>query len=80
MTVKEIITTICERNDVTISRLAERLNVSQSTVSNTLNNNEGMGMKVENLIKWLDELEYQITIEPCFDDDEGLVLDGELEL
>ena len=80
MTVKEIITTICERNEISVSRLAEKLNVSQSTVSHTLSNNEGMSMKVENLIKWLDELEYQITIEPCFEDDEGLVLDGELEL
>lgn len=79
MTVKEIITTICERNGISVSSLAERLNVSQSTVSHTLSNNEGMGMKVENLIKWLDELDYQITIEPCFDDDEGLVLDGEYE-
>lgn len=80
MTVKEVITTICERNGITITRLAEKLGVSQSTVSNTLNNNEGMGMKVENLIKWLDELECQIVIEPYFDEDESLILDGEFEL
>lgn len=79
MTVKEVINTICERNGITISSLAEKLNVTQSTVSHTLNNDDGMSMKVENLIKWLDELDYQIVIMSCNDDDEEVILDGESE-
>lgn len=80
MTVKEIVNTICERKGITISALAERLSVKQSTVSHTLNNDDGMGMKIENFVKWIEELDCQIVIIPCFDEDDELILDGESEI
>lgn len=77
MTVKEIIKAICEEKGISTYDLAEHLNIAQSSVVHTINRNDGMSMKVENLVRWLGELDYQITIQPMFEDGEELVLDGE---
>lgn len=77
MTVKEIIKVICEKNGISTYDLAERLEITQSSVVHTISRNDGMNMKVENLIRWLGELDYQIIVQPMFMDGEDLVLDGE---
>ena len=42
--------------------------------------NEGMGMSVSTLIKWLDELDYQLILQPIEGgEDDDLILDGEPE-
>ena len=79
MTVKELITVVCERSGITVSELADKLQINKSTVSHTLSRNDGMSMKVENLVKWLEALDYQIVIMSPADDEE-LILDGEYEL
>lgn len=77
MTVKEIIKVICEKKGISTYDLAERLNIAQSSVAHTISRKDGMNMKVENFVKWVGELDYQIAIQPMFEDDEGLILDGE---
>lgn len=77
MTVKEIIKVICEKKGISTYDLAEHLNIAQSSVVHTVSRNDGMSMKVENLVRWLGELDYQITIQPMFEDGEDLILDGE---
>jgi transcriptional regulator with XRE-family HTH domain len=76
MTVKEVVETICARNGMTFTEFAETAGVSKKTVSCTLSRNDGMGMKVETLIRWLDELSYQVIIQSPEDEDD-LILDGE---
>lgn len=80
MTVKEVIGVICERKGLSTYELADRLQIDRSTVSHTLSRNDGMSMKIENFIKWLEELDYQVVIMPSYDDDDELILDGESEL
>lgn len=77
MTVKEIVKAICEEKGISTRDLAEHLNIAQSSVVHTISRNDGMSMKVENLVKWLGELDYQIIVQPMFEDSENLILDGE---
>ena len=77
MTIKEIIKAICEKKGISTRDLAEHLNIAQSSVVHTISRNDGMNMKVENLVRWLGELDYQIIVQPMFEDSENLILDGE---
>jgi hypothetical protein len=76
MTVKEIVETLCSRNNISFTEFAEVAGVSNKTVSCTLSRNDGMGMKVETLIRWLDNFSYQLIIQSPEDEDD-LILDGE---
>lgn len=76
MTSKEIIQKLMRVERLTYEEMARRLNYSsKSTVHRMMNNNDGMNMKLETFINWLDELNAQIIIQPFSSDDE-YVLDG----
>lgn len=76
MTSKEILQKIMRVDDVTYEEMAERLGYSsKSMIYRMMNNDDGMNMKLKTLIKWLDELNAQIIIQPFSTDDEFL-LDG----
>ena len=76
MTSKEIIQKIMRIEGLTYDEMAERLNYSsRDIIYKTINNNDGMNMKLKTFIKWLDELNAQIIIQPFSSDDE-YVLDG----
>ena len=81
MTVKEVIVVLSKREGVTQSQLASRLgfdNPANVAVPLSRKGKEGMGMRVETLVKWLDDLNAQIVIQGL-NDDEELILDGENE-
>lgn len=77
MTVKKLISTLLHNSGITQEELANRLEYkSKSNVAVPLSRNDGMGMKVETLIRWVEALDAQIVIQQMSDDEE-LVLDGE---
>lgn len=76
MTSKEIIQKIMRIEGLNPGELTKRLNYSSRAVFyKTLNNDDGMNVKLKTFIKWLDELNAQIIIQPFSSDDEFL-LDG----
>lgn len=76
MTSKEIIQKIMRIEGLNPDELTKRLNYSsRSMFYKTLNNDDGMNMKLKTFIKWLDELNAQIVIQPLNSEDE-FVLDG----
>lgn len=76
MTSKEIVKKLMRIEGLNHGELTKRLNYSSRAVFyKTLNNDDGMNMKLKTLIKWLDELDAQIVIQPLNSDDEFL-LDG----
>lgn len=76
MTSKEIIQKIMKIEGINADELSKRLNYSsRSMFYKTLNNNDGMNMKLKTFIKWLDILNAQIVIQPFGSEDEFL-LDG----
>lgn len=81
MTVTECIKTLMERHGVSQRDLAERLGYTgQGCISKPLSRNNGMGMRVDTLIKWVEELGYQVIIQSPEDESDDLTLDGENEL
>lgn len=63
-------------NNVSYEEMAERLGYSsKSIIYQTLNNGDGMNMKLKTFLKWLDVLDTEIIIQPFGSDDE-YVLDG----
>ncbi len=77
MTVKDGVKTMLLSRGWSQRKLANRLGLSsQGTVAKALTRNEGMGMTVENLIKWADTLGYQIILQS---EEEDIILDGERE-
>ena len=79
MTSKKIIQKIMRINGVSCDEMAERLGYrSRNMIYKTINNNDGMNMKLKTFINWLDELNAQIVIQPLNSEDE-FVLDGEEE-
>ena len=79
MTVKEIIIMLSRRSDVTQEQLAIRLGYPhKSGVAVPLNRKDGMGMKTETFMKWVEELGCQIVVQSP-DGDDDLILDGEEE-
>lgn len=76
MTSKEILQKLMRIDDVTYEEMAERLGYSsKSMIYRMMNNDDGMNMKLKTFIKWLDELNAEIVIQPFSSDDEFL-LDG----
>lgn len=76
MTSKEIIQKIMRIEGLNPDELTKRLNYSsRSMFYKTINNDDGMNMKLKTFIKWLDELDAQVVIQPLNSDDEFL-LDG----
>lgn len=79
MTVKEIIISLSKQAEVTQEELAARVGYKQAAnIAVPLSRNDGMGMKVETLIRWIEALDAQIVIQPLSGEDD-LVLDGEDE-
>jgi hypothetical protein len=76
MTSKEILQKVIRIDGVSCDELAERLGYrSRNMIYKTINNNDGMNMKLKTFINWLDELDAQVVIQPLNSDDE-FVLDG----
>ena len=72
MTVKEGINILLIKSGLTQEELAHALGLkSHSAISVPLFRNEGMGMRVETLIRWLDKLDADLVIQPR----EGEVMD-----
>lgn len=81
MTVKNCIDAILETTETSRRQLAEKAGYTNvSAITKPLSRNEGMGMSVSTLIKWLDELDYQLILQPIEGgEDDDLILDGEPE-
>lgn len=76
MTSKEVVKKLMRIDGVTYDEMAERLNYSsRDIIYKTINNNDGMNMKLKTFINWLDELGAEIVIQPFGSEDE-FVLDG----
>lgn len=76
MTSKEILKKLMKMNNVSYEEMAERLGYSsKSIIYQTLNNGDGMNMKLKTFLKWLDVLDTEIVIQPFSSDDE-YILDG----
>lgn len=76
MTSKEILKKLMKMNNVSYEEMAERLGYSsKSIIYQTLNNGDGMNMKLKTFLKWLDALDTEIVIQPLYSEDE-YVLDG----
>ena len=78
MTIKNFIQFLCEQKEVSMSTLAAQMGISEKTLYTTLQRNDGMGMKVSTLVKWLENLDYQIVLQSFNEDDEAII-DGEDE-
>lgn len=76
MTSKEVVKKLMRIDGVTYDEMAERLNYSsRDIIYKTINNNDGMNMKLKTFINWLDELGAEIVIQP-FNSEDEFVLDG----
>lgn len=76
MTSKEIIQKLMRIEGITYDKMAEKLNYSsRDIIYKTINNNDGMNMKLKTFISWLEELGAEVVIQPFSSDDE-YVLDG----
>lgn len=79
MTSKEIIKKIMRIEGLTYEEMARRLNYSsRDVIYKTINNKDGMSMKLETFVNWLEVLNAEIVIQP-FNSDDEYVLDGEEE-
>lgn len=79
MTNKEIIQKLMRNENMTYEEMARRLNYSsKSTVHRMINYKDGMSMRLETFLSWLEELGAEIVIQP-FNSDDEYVLDGEEE-
>lgn len=76
MTVKDIIIFLSKQEGFTQDGLAANLGyTAHGSISVPLSRNDGMGMRVEMLIKWLEALDAQLVVESIKTGD-GFVLDG----
>ena len=79
MTVRDVIVTHLKNRGMTQAQFAKKLGVSIGTVSSTLGNEDGNNMKVSTLVRWLDVLGSQLTVDTLLDIDEEMILDLEEE-
>ena len=79
MTVRDVIVTHLKNRGLTQAQFAKKLGVSVGTVSNTLSKEDGNNMKVSTLVRWLDVLGSQLTVDTLLDIDEEMILDLEDE-
>lgn len=75
MTVKNFIYTLCIKNGMTQTEMANNLGVSKSNLYNALNRDDGMNMRLSTFIDWLDNIDCQLFIEDL-NSDEEYYLDG----
>lgn len=76
MTGKEVVQKLMRIDGVSCDEMAERLNYSsRGVIYRTLNNNDGMNMKLKTFVNWLEMLNAQVVIQTLSSDDE-FVLDG----
>lgn len=76
MTSKEIVKKLMRFEGLTYDEMATKLNYSsRDIIYKTINNNNGMNMKLKTFIAWIDELGAEIVIQP-FNSDDEYVLDG----
>lgn len=79
MTGKEVIQKLMRIDGITYEEMATRLNYSsRDIIYKTINNNDGMNMKLKTFINWLEQLGAQVVIQTFSSDDE-YILDGEEE-
>lgn len=79
MTVKEVIILLSKQQGLTQEQLAARLGFNNaSNIAVPLSRNDGMGMRLETFIRWLEALDAQMIIQPLNGEDD-LILDGEDE-
>ena len=78
MTVKDGIKILLSASELTQEGLGTKLGLkSRSAVSVPLSRNDGMGMRVETLIRWLDVLDADLVIQPRTGNiDDEILLDG----
>ena len=79
MTVKDGIKILLSASELTQEGLGTKLGLkSRSAVSVPLSRNDGMGVRVETLIRWLDVLDADLVIQPRTGNiDDEILLDGE---
>ena len=79
MTVKDGIKILLSASELTQEGLGTKLGLkARSAVSVPLSRNDGMGMRVETLIRWLDVLDADLVIQPRTGNiDDEILLDGE---
>lgn len=78
MTVKDVLYSILNRRGMKISDFASDLGADRRNIHTTLSRNEGMGIKVETLLNFLDALDCELTITDT-ETGEDYLLDGEAE-
>lgn len=79
MTAKEVIIFLSKQAGVTQEQLAARLGFNdRSHIAVPLSRNDGMGMRLETFIRWLEALDAQLIVQPLNSEDD-LILDGEDE-
>lgn len=79
MTAKEVIILLSKQQGLTQEQLAARLGFNNaSNIAVPLSRNDGMGMRLETFIRWLEALDAQMIIQPLNGEDD-LILDGEDE-
>lgn len=74
MTVQDCVNIMLEDAEMTQKELAEAIEVSEQGLSNTLNNQHGMNMKVRNLMRCASSMGYQLILRK---DDKEFVIDDE---
>lgn len=79
MTVKNCINVLLMRSGLTQKELSQELELNgQAAIAVPLSRNNGMGMKVETLIRWLDKLDADLVIQPRDGElEDEMLLDGE---
>lgn len=76
MTVKEIIICLSKQEGLTQEELAHKLGFKGSAhIAVPLSRNDGMGMRVDTLIRWLEALNSEIVIQH-YDGEHEYILDG----
>ena len=77
MTVKDIVITLCKERGLSQEQLAAKMcKRGRTSIAVPLLRRDGMGMKVETLVEWLDALDCQLVVVGTEDEDE-YVLDGD---
>lgn len=80
MTVTECVKILLTSQGLTQRELAERIGYAgQGAITTALSRDDGMGMRVKTLIRYLEAMDTQLLV-VSLNDDEELVLDGESEL
>lgn len=77
MTTKEVLQKICNDSGISMSTMSTTLGLSRSAVSKAMQENEGMSMRLDTLIKWIETYGCQLYVIDL--DGNEMLLDGENE-